>query len=201
MVMQSIAFIVLMATMYSLAKSNYPWYGIDYIRGQATGRFCNGRTIGDIISESLGFHLLLRICLWHKMMMPFLKESIMLLGEQEFSMTRACTFKNIERLSFDDQIDSFQKSRETIKAKIGEEAAKKLINESLFFIGIANQIHFYITGSNDYVNNYLQPFLADAEQYTHDEFIGLLASTLEKQLTVCYEISSHCDASSFLHLI
>lgn len=34
---------------YSLAKSNYPWYGIDYHGGQATGRFTNGRTIGDII--------------------------------------------------------------------------------------------------------------------------------------------------------
>jgi hypothetical protein len=32
-----------------LAKSNFPWYGIDYSGGQATGRFSNGRTIGDII--------------------------------------------------------------------------------------------------------------------------------------------------------
>lgn len=34
---------------YSLAKSNYPWYGVDYVGGQPTGRFTNGRTIGDII--------------------------------------------------------------------------------------------------------------------------------------------------------
>lgn len=33
----------------SLAKSNYPFYGIDFNGGQATGRFTNGRTIGDII--------------------------------------------------------------------------------------------------------------------------------------------------------
>ncbi|KAM7515857.1 hypothetical protein LguiA_005440 [Lonicera macranthoides] len=39
---------------YSLAKSNYPYYGIDYEGGKATGRFTNGRTIGDIISEKLG---------------------------------------------------------------------------------------------------------------------------------------------------
>ncbi|XP_021823853.1 LOW QUALITY PROTEIN: GDSL esterase/lipase At5g37690-like [Prunus avium] len=32
---------------YSLAKSNYPWYGVDYAGGQATGRFTNGRTIGQ----------------------------------------------------------------------------------------------------------------------------------------------------------
>lgn len=34
---------------YSLAKSNFPYYGIDYPGGQPTGRFTNGRTIGDII--------------------------------------------------------------------------------------------------------------------------------------------------------
>ena len=34
---------------YSLARSNYPWYGVDYSGGQATGRFTNGRTIGDVI--------------------------------------------------------------------------------------------------------------------------------------------------------
>jgi len=38
---------------YSLAKSNFPWYGIDYSGGQATGRFTNGRTIGDIICNFL----------------------------------------------------------------------------------------------------------------------------------------------------
>ena len=34
---------------YSLARSDYPWYGVDFSGGQATGRFTNGRTIGDII--------------------------------------------------------------------------------------------------------------------------------------------------------
>ncbi|KAL9679622.1 hypothetical protein QQ045_017488 [Rhodiola kirilowii] len=38
---------------YSLAKSNFPWYGIDYPGGKPTGRFTNGRTIGDIICKLL----------------------------------------------------------------------------------------------------------------------------------------------------
>lgn len=41
-----------------------------------------------------------------------------------------------------------------------------------------------LSGSNDYVNNFLQPFLADAQQYTHEEFLGLLISTLGEQFTV-----------------
>uniref|UniRef100_A0A803Q6A4 GDSL esterase/lipase n=1 Tax=Cannabis sativa TaxID=3483 RepID=A0A803Q6A4_CANSA len=46
------------------------------------------------------------------------------------------------------------------------------------------------TGSNDYVNNYLQPFLADGQQYTHDEFVQLLTSTLDKQLRRLYELDA-----------
>ena len=37
----------------SLAKCNYPWYGIDYKTGYPTGRFTNGRTIGDIMGKEI----------------------------------------------------------------------------------------------------------------------------------------------------
>jgi hypothetical protein len=35
----------------SIAKCDYPWYGIDYEGGYPTGRFTNGRTIGDIMGK------------------------------------------------------------------------------------------------------------------------------------------------------
>ena len=35
----------------SIAKCNYPWYGIDYKSGYPTGRFTNGRTIVDIMGK------------------------------------------------------------------------------------------------------------------------------------------------------
>lgn len=35
----------------SLAKANYPWYGIDSSTKQPTGRFTNGRTIGDVMCK------------------------------------------------------------------------------------------------------------------------------------------------------
>ena len=37
-------------------------------------------------------------------------------------------------------------------------------------------------GSNDYINNFLQPFMADGTTYTHDQFIRLLVATLDRQL-------------------
>lgn len=117
-------------------------------------------------------------------------------------ITCAHVLLQIERLSFGDQIDSFNKTKEAMNRKIGIDAAAKLCSEAIFFIGIGihkiipvvcffclliptgNKSRASFSGSNDYVNNYLQPFLADGQQYTHDEFIGLLISTLGEQFMV-----------------
>lgn len=40
----------------SLAKANYPYYGIDFDGGKVTGRFTNGRTIGDIICKYISLN-------------------------------------------------------------------------------------------------------------------------------------------------
>ena len=40
---------------YSLAMSDYPWYEIDFTGRKATGRFTNGRTIGDILCINSNF--------------------------------------------------------------------------------------------------------------------------------------------------
>ncbi|PON55565.1 Lipase [Parasponia andersonii] len=164
---------------YSLAKSNYPWYGVDYAGGQATGRFTNGRTIGDIISAKLGI----------SSPPPYLS-----LSPNDDAILKGVNYASggagilnetglyfIQRLSFNDQIENFRKTREAIKSKVGVEAATKLCNEAFYFIGI---------GSNDYVNNFLQPFLADGQQYTHDEFVELLTSTLDKQLSRLYQLDA-----------
>ncbi|KAJ9147262.1 hypothetical protein P3X46_029439 [Hevea brasiliensis] len=164
---------------YSLARSDYPWYGIDFSGGQATGRFTNGRTIGDIISAKLGI----------QSPPPYLslsKNDDALLDGVNYASGGAGILNDtglyfIQRLSFDDQIDCFNKTKEVIKTKIGDAATNKHVNEALYFIGI---------GSNDYVNNFLQPFLADGQQYTHDEFLELLISTLDQQLIRLYQLGA-----------
>ncbi|CAK7339024.1 unnamed protein product [Dovyalis caffra] len=164
---------------YSLARSDYPWYGVDYAGGKATGRFTNGRTIGDIISAKLGI----------PSPPPYLslsKNDDALLKGVNYASGGAGILNDtglyfVQRLSFDDQIECFRKTKESIKAKIGEDEANKLCNEALFFVGI---------GSNDYVNNYLQPFLADGQQYTYEEFVDLLISTLVKQFSRLYQLGA-----------
>ena len=46
----------------------------------------------------------------------------------------------IQKLSFGDQIDNFNKTKEGMKQKIGSEAAEKLCSEAIFFIGIGIDI-------------------------------------------------------------
>ncbi|XP_044468958.1 GDSL esterase/lipase At5g37690-like [Mangifera indica] len=164
---------------YSLARSDYPWYGIDFSGGQATGRFTNGRTMGDIISEKLGI----------TSPPPYLSLAInddALLKGVNYASGGAGILNEtglyfIQRLTFDDQINYFKDTKESIRAKIGDVAANKLCNEAMFFVGI---------GSNDYVNNFLQPFLPDGQQYTHDEFVELLISTLDGQLSKLYQLGA-----------
>ncbi|XWS30837.1 hypothetical protein CRYUN_Cryun23aG0025100 [Craigia yunnanensis] len=164
---------------YSLARSDYPWYGIDFTGKKATGRFTNGRTIGDILSEKLGA----------SSPPPYLSlsqnDDVILQGVNYASggagILNETGLYFVQRLTFDDQINYFKMTKENIRVKIGEEAANKLCNEATYYIGI---------GSNDYVNNFLQPFLPDGQQYTHDEFVELLTSTLEQQLLRLYQLGA-----------
>ncbi|CAN8232860.1 unnamed protein product [Cochlearia groenlandica] len=164
---------------YSLARSDFPWYGVDFSGGQATGRFTNGRTIGDIISTKLGI----------KSPPPYLslsRNDDAFLDGINYASGGAGILNEtglyfIQRLTFDDQINCFKKTKEVIRAKIGNKATNKHVNDAMYFIGL---------GSNDYVNNFLQPFMADGQQYTHDDFVELLTSTLHNQLTIIYKLGA-----------
>ncbi|KAG5143145.1 hypothetical protein JHK82_018840 [Glycine max] len=83
---------------------------IDYSGGQATGRFTNGRAIGDFICVNYAS------------------------GGTGFLNDTGLYF--IQRLSFDDHINNFKKTKEVISANIGEAAANKHFNEATYFIGI-----------------------------------------------------------------
>ncbi|KAI3775751.1 hypothetical protein L1987_45503 [Smallanthus sonchifolius] len=160
---------------YSLARSDFLFYGIDYTNHKPTGRFSNGRTIGDIISEKLGI----------PSPPPYLSlnpTNDLILKGVNYASGGAGILNDtglyfIQRMSFDDQIDYFENTTKVIKAKIGEQAANNLLNKAVYFIGM---------GSNDYINNYLQPFLPDAQQYTPDEFLAILNLKLAEQFTRLY---------------
>ncbi|PAN08138.1 hypothetical protein PAHAL_1G390700 [Panicum hallii] len=163
----------------SLAKSNYPWYGIDYPGREATGRFTNGKTIGDYMADKFGV----------PSPPPFLSLSLAgkdVLGGVNFASGGAGILNEtgvyfVQYLSFDEQITCFETVKKAMIAKIGKEAAEAAVNAALFQIGL---------GSNDYINNFLQPFMADGTTYTHDQFIRLLITTLDRQLKRLYGLGA-----------
>ncbi|KAG8094274.1 hypothetical protein GUJ93_ZPchr0012g21616 [Zizania palustris] len=163
----------------SLAKSDYPWYGIDYASGFPTGRFTNGRTIGDIMADKFGV----------PPPPPFLSLYMTddeVLGGVNFASGGAGLLNEtgiyfVQYLSFDHQISSFERIKNAMIGKIGKKAAEEVVNGAIFQVGL---------GSNDYINNFLRPFMADGIVYTHDEFIGLLMETMDRQLTRMYDLGA-----------
>ncbi|XP_051196187.1 GDSL esterase/lipase At5g37690 [Lolium perenne] len=164
----------------SLAKANYPWYGIDYPKGVATGRFTNGRTIGDYMDAKFGI----------PSPPPFLSLSMAddddFLTGVNFASGGAGILNEtgvyfVEYFSFDQQISCFESVKKAMIAKIGKDAAEETVNAAMFQIGL---------GSNDYINNFLQPFMADGTTYTHDQFIRLLVATLDRQLKRLYGLGA-----------
>ncbi|WOL08816.1 GDSL esterase/lipase [Canna indica] len=164
---------------YSLARSDYPWYGIDYSGGHATGRFTNGRTIGDIIAAKLGV----------PSPPPYLSLSMdddAILEGVNYASGGAGILNEtgiyfVQKLSFDDQISCFETTATTITRKIGKVASRRLRSEAFFFIGL---------GSNDYINNFLQPNLPDGQIYTLPQFEDLLIGTLENQLRRLHKLGA-----------
>nr|XP_011462225.1 PREDICTED: GDSL esterase/lipase At4g16230-like [Fragaria vesca subsp. vesca] len=136
----------------TLSKANYPPNGIDF--GKPTGRFTNGRTIIDIIGESLGFK---------EFTPPYLAPTtagpVILKGVNYASGAGGILNETgklfVGRINLDAQIDDFTNTRQDIISRIGLPAAVELLNRALFSVTI---------GSNDFINNYLSPVISEAER-------------------------------------
>ncbi|CAN6164364.1 unnamed protein product [Urochloa humidicola] len=163
----------------SLAKCNYPWYGIDYKTGYPTGRFTNGRTIGDIMAAKFGA----------PPPVPFLSLYMTddeVLGGVNFASGGAGLLNETGIYFVSYRYNLFLNIPRNIYSRVH------------FLTSVdATQSHQHDTmrslccaGSNDYVNNFLRPFMADGIVYTHDEFIGLLMETIDRQLTRLYDLGA-----------
>ncbi|KAE8703789.1 GDSL esterase/lipase [Hibiscus syriacus] len=148
----------------TLSKANIPPNGIDFKAsgGQPTGRFTNGRTIGDIVGEELGVP---------DYAVPYLAPN---------STGKA----NIIWLGLDIQIDYFNNTRQQLDKLLGPSKAKDYISKrSIFSITI---------GSNDFLNNYLLPLLSTGTRISEnpDAFIDDMINHFRNQLTRLYQLDA-----------
>ncbi|VVB18305.1 unnamed protein product [Arabis nemorensis] len=173
----------------TLSRANMKPNGIDFKAsgGNPTGRFTNGRTIGDIVGEELGSA---------NYAIPFLSPNATgkaLLAGVNYASGGGGIMNGtgrifVNRLGMDIQVDFFNTTRKQFDGLLGKEKAKEYISKkSIFSITI---------GANDFLNNYLFPLLSVGTRFTQtpDDFIGDMLEHLRDQLTRLYKL----DARKFV---
>ncbi|KAK7304630.1 hypothetical protein VNO77_42514 [Canavalia gladiata] len=164
----------------SLAQASLPWYGIDFGNGLPNGRFSNGRTVADIIGDSMGL----------PRPPAFLDQSI----TEDVILENGVNYASggggilnetgsyfIQRFSLYKQIELFQGTQELIRTKIGKEEAEKFFLEARYVVAL---------GSNDFINNYLMPVYSDSWTYNDDTFMDYLIGTLKEQLKLLHRLGA-----------
>lgn len=162
----------------TLSRANHIPNGIDF--GKPTGRFTNGRTIVDIIGQSIGLQ---------DFTPPYLAPTTagaMVLQGVNYASGGGGILNHTGkifggRINLDAQLDNFANTRQDIISSIGTSASLQLLENALFSITI---------GSNDFINNYLTPVLPGAEQklVPPEAFVGAMISRFRLQLRRLYNL-------------
>ncbi|KAG8060719.1 hypothetical protein GUJ93_ZPchr0002g23341 [Zizania palustris] len=154
------------------ARADSPPYGIDTPDHRATGRFCNGKNMPDIISEHLGAEPLLPY------LSPELDGDKLLVGANFASAgigilnDTGVQFANIIHII--KQLRYFEQYQHRLSAVVGEEQARQLVNGALVLITL---------GGNDFVNNYyLVPYSARSREFSLPDYIRYILSEYKKVL-------------------
>lgn len=161
--------------LFTLAKSNFPPYGIDTPTGVPTGRFTNNRTIADITGELLGF----------KDYIPPYADSHnadVLLGMNYASAAAGIRDETGQqlggRISFNNQLKNHQDIISRIINKLGSNESTTHLNKCLYYVGL---------GNNDYINNYLLPLSYPSSHiYTPEQFAEVLIQQYSQQIETLY---------------
>ncbi|KAL2903564.1 hypothetical protein RDABS01_002274 [Bienertia sinuspersici] len=167
----------------TLSKADSTPNGIDFEAsgGTPTGRFTNGRTIGDIVGEELGIP---------NYATPFLAPNAtgknILYGVNYASggggILNATGRIFVNRLGMDVQIDYFNITRKQIDKLMGASKARDYIQKK--------SIMSITVGSNDFLNNYLLPVVSVGARITQnpDTFTDEMITHLRNQLTRLYQL-------------
>ncbi|XP_021768502.1 GDSL esterase/lipase At5g41890-like [Chenopodium quinoa] len=134
--------------LFTLSKADTPPYGIDFSPsgGQPTGRFTNGRTVSDIIGQSLGDKFLPPPYLAPNTQINATDAGINYAsGSAGILVQTGSLF--VGRIPLQEQVQNFEQTRAQIVAKMGEKATKNFLRNAIFSITV---------GSND-ILNFIQP--------------------------------------------
>ncbi|KAL4204854.1 hypothetical protein AMTRI_Chr01g111800 [Amborella trichopoda] len=163
----------------SLARANYPPYGIDFPQGP-TGRFSNGLTTTDVTAQLLGFNQLI---------LPYATASgrQILRGVNYASAAAGIREETGQqlgaRIPFGGQIENYRNTVNQVIALLGDEdSAADYLSKCIYSVGM---------GNNDYLNNYFMPALySTSRQYTPQAYADVLIQQYTRQLTQLYNLGA-----------
>ncbi|KAK8502451.1 hypothetical protein V6N13_130499 [Hibiscus sabdariffa] len=168
---------------FTLSKADSPPYGIDFkpSGGLPTGRFTNGRTIADIVGESLGSK-----SYPPPYLAPNTEAEAILKGINYASGASGIMDKTgfffIGRIPLREQVNNFEQNRNYMVNEMGENGTRQFLKKAVFSLTI---------GSND-ILNYVQPsipFLRH-EKVFPTTFLDFMISNLTLQLERLHEMGA-----------
>ncbi|GAA0186763.1 hypothetical protein Leryth_000193 [Lithospermum erythrorhizon] len=163
----------------SLAKANYLPYGVDF-SGGPTGRFSNGKTTVDVISELLGFDGYIP---------PYAnaRGEDILRGVNYASAAAGIRDETGQQLggrtSFSGQVNNYKTTVQQVVNILGnEDSAANYLSKCVYSIGL---------GSNDYLNNYFMPLVySSSRRYTPEQYAQVLIQQYGQQIRTLYQFGA-----------
>ncbi|CAL5214242.1 unnamed protein product [Lathyrus oleraceus] len=160
------------------AKANYKPYGIDFPDGP-TGRFTNGLTSVDIISDLLGFDHYIP---------PYANTNGTDIVQGVNYASGAAGIRNEtgthmgQDISMGLQLEHHRDIVAQIAKKLGSDKVQQHLNKCLYFVDI---------GSNDYLNNYFLPqYYPTNGKYNADQYAVALIQEHLTYLKALYELGA-----------
>ncbi|KAJ1391173.1 SGNH hydrolase superfamily [Sesbania bispinosa] len=162
----------------TIARANYYPYGIDFRGGGATGRFSNGNTLIDFIGDMVG------VPSPPPFANPSSTGSRILNGVNYASAASGILDESGRhygvRYSMNQQILNFESTLNQYKT---------MMNATTLSQYLAKSIAIVVSGSGDYINNFLLPGLYGTSfKYTAQEFGNLLVNNYMRQILELYNL-------------
>ncbi|KAG0585695.1 hypothetical protein M758_2G029800 [Ceratodon purpureus] len=160
---------------FTLASADHKPYGIDRADKVATGRFCNGKIIPDLVNDYLGTPYPLPV------LAPEATGGNLLHGVNYASAGAGIQEETgqvfIGRVTMSQQFDHFTKTKQQIALMVGQQGMEELIH---------NGIYSFTVGGNDYINNYMALTTNTKNMYTLPQYLDRLITLFRGQLKTAY---------------